>query len=70
MLRKNGAPTSTQAVVEEYFNIISGPDNNDWLIVTTIVHDPVNLLVDHVTSSNFRRENDDSKWNPQPCRLY
>ena len=69
MLRKNGVPTSTATVVKEYFNVIEGPGNTEWLIVTTIVSDPVNLLVDHITSTNFKRETDDAGWNPKPCRL-
>jgi hypothetical protein len=37
-------------------------------VVTTIVEDPQYLTRPFVTSSNFRKEPDDSKWNPVACR--
>ncbi len=69
MLRKNGVPLSGETEVKEYFNTLTEPDGTEWLIVTTVVRDPINLLVDHITSTNFQREDDDSKWNPTPCSL-
>lgn len=69
LLRKNGVPYSPEAEVTEYFNTLTEPDGTEWLIVTTIVRDPLNLLVEHISSSNFRREADDSGWNPRPCSI-
>ena len=69
MLRKNGVPYSGEAELKEYFNTLREPDGTEWLIVTTVVRDPINLLVDYITSTNFQREVDDSKWNPTPCSL-
>lgn len=66
-LRKNGVPYSDQAVVTEYFNVMTDPNGGEWFVVTTIVSDPVYLLRDYVTSSNFRKEADGSKWRPRPC---
>jgi hypothetical protein len=66
-LRKNGVPYSEQATVTEYFNLMTDPNGGDWLVVTTIVSDPVYLLRDYVTSSNFRKEADGSRWRPRPC---
>jgi hypothetical protein len=66
-LRKNGVPYSENAVVTEYFNLLSDPNGGDWFVVTTIVHDPTYLLRDYVTSSNFKKEPDGSKWRPRPC---
>jgi hypothetical protein len=66
-LRKNGIPYSKDAVLTEYFNLHADPYGTDWMIVTTIVHDPADLVVDYITSTNFKREPDDSKWQPQPC---
>jgi hypothetical protein len=68
-LRKNGVPYSANAVVTEYYNLLTEPNGTRWFVVTTVVHDPVNLVVDYITSTNFRREPDDSKWKPQPCWL-
>lgn len=69
MLRKNGVPYSAETSMKEYFNTLTEPDGTEWLIVTTIVRDPINLLVDHITSTNFKREPDDSGWSPRPCEI-
>jgi hypothetical protein len=66
-LRKNGLPYSENAELTEYFSRVSGFDN-DYLTVLSIVHDPMYLNTDFVTSSHFRREPDDGNWNPTPCR--
>lgn len=65
-LRLNGVPYSADATVTETFNLIEhGGDS--YLVVTTVVEDPVNLAVPFVTSTNFRRETDRSRWSPSPC---
>jgi len=70
-LRKNGVPYSANTTVTEYYNLlIDAPGGATWLVVTTIVHDPENLVVDYITSTNFRREPDASKWQPRPCSLH
>jgi len=58
-LRWNGVP----------LNIHSDPYSTDWMVVTTIAHDPIYLLVDYITSTNFQREPDGSKWTPHTCAL-
>lgn len=68
-LRKNGVPFSENAIVEEYFNRFDVPfDDTEWFMVTTVVIDPQYLNSPWVTTSHFKREPDDSNWNPQPCR--
>ncbi len=66
-LRKNGMPHSDQVQVREYYDLITIPDGSTWLIVDIIVEDPVYLEAPWVTSMNFKKEADDSKWNPQDC---
>jgi hypothetical protein len=66
-LRKNGLPYSEDAELTEYFSRVSG-FGNDYLTVLSIVHDPMYLSQDFVTSSHFKREPDDGNWNPTPCR--
>ncbi len=66
-LRKNGMPHSENAVVREYFDMITIPDGSTWLIVDIIVEDPEFLEAAWVTSMNFKREANDSNWNPQDC---
>ena len=44
------------------------PEAGDWFVVTTIVEDPQYLAQPFITSSNFKKEADGAKWNPQPCK--
>ncbi|HJR69236.1 MAG TPA: hypothetical protein VKA43_04285, partial [Gammaproteobacteria bacterium] len=66
-LRKNGIPYSGQATVTEYFDRFTEPDGAEWFTVTTIVTDPVYLGLPFVTTTDFRKERDGSKWDPRPC---
>jgi hypothetical protein len=66
-LRKNGVPYSEDAVVTETFIRFSdGAD--EWMTITTSVEDPRYLNQAFLTSSNFKREPDGSKFKPTPCR--
>jgi hypothetical protein len=69
-LRKNGVPYSANTTVTEYYNLLAEPAGTRWFVVTTVVHDPENLAVDFITSTNFRQEPDNSKWRPRPCSLH
>jgi hypothetical protein len=66
-LRKNGVPFSENAVLTEYFDRITTPNGEQWLIVTAIVDDPLYVNPAFVVSTNFKQEPDGSKWNPTPC---
>jgi hypothetical protein len=68
-LRKNGIPYSDQTTVTEYFDVIQIADGSTWLFDVVIVDDPVYLQQPWVVSRNFKKEEDDSKWNPQDCFL-
>ena len=68
-LRKNGVPYSAEATLTEHFDRFQGPNDEEWLVVTSIVSDPKYLSADFVTSSQFRKEADGAKkWNPAPCK--
>ena len=66
-LRKNGVPYSARTTVTEYFERFTEPDGNDHLMVMTIVTDPEYLALPFVTTTDFKRESDGSKWDPTPC---
>jgi hypothetical protein len=67
-LRKNGVPYSADTVFTEYWDVLTGPPGNtQWLVVTNVVEDPVNLQIPWITSVHFRKEPDGSKWDPSPC---
>ncbi|MDP9113916.1 MAG: hypothetical protein M3O20_09555 [Acidobacteriota bacterium] len=66
-LRKNGVPYSDKTVVTEYYDRTNEPDGNSWLVVTTVVDDPIYLNQPFITSTHFKKQNDQSGWNPTPC---
>lgn len=66
-LRKNGVPYGPRASVEEYLDTFKEPNGDVWLIVTTIVSDPDYLTQPFITSSQFKKERDGSRWHPAPC---
>jgi len=67
-LRKNGVPYSENTVVNEYYDHHTEPNGDEWFTVTTVVTDPQYLAVPFVTSSDFKKEPDGSKWSPEPCK--
>jgi hypothetical protein len=66
-LRKNGVPYSARTTVTEYYDRFREPTGDEWFTVTTIVADPEYLAVPFVTTTDFRKEPDGSRWNPVPC---
>jgi len=66
-LRKNGVPYSSSTTVTEYYDRFNEPNGDEWFTVTTIVTDPVYLAVPFVTTTDFKKERDGSRWNPTPC---
>ena len=66
-LRKNGPPYSAGTVLKEYFDLSKERNGDTWFVVTTVVEDAQYLSEPFVTSTNFRKEPDVSKWTPTPC---
>ncbi len=66
-LRKNGAPYSANALLTEYYDRYQGPNGDEWLVVTTIVEDPLYLSQSFTTSTNFKKLPDATGWSPTPC---
>jgi hypothetical protein len=66
-LRKNGIPYSADAILTEYWDLYPRDNGEQWLVVTSVVHDPKYLQRDWITSLNFKKEADGSKWDPTPC---
>lgn len=69
-LRKNGIPYSEQTTVTEYFDTFTAIDGSEWFTITTVVEDPVYLAFSFVTTTDYKREPDGSKWSPEPCSAY
>jgi hypothetical protein len=66
-LRRNGVPYSEQAKLTEYIELLDGPNGSEYLVVVAVLEDPVYLAQPVITSTNFKREADDSKWSPEDC---
>jgi hypothetical protein len=66
-LRKNGVPYSDKTTLTEYFDLFKEPNGEEWFTVTTIVNDPVYLAAPFVTTSDFRKEADGSKFGATAC---
>lgn len=66
-LRKNGVPYGAGTTLTEYWNLFAGPAGDRWLVITSVVHDPEHLQIDWLTSLNFKKEPDGTRWDPTPC---
>lgn len=66
-LRKNGVPYSAETVLTEYYDRISAPNGDEWLVVTTEVKDPVYLSSAFITSTHYKKEADGKAFAPTAC---
>ena len=67
-LRPNGVPYGEGTTVTEHFTRFNHPVAGDWFVVTTVVEDPQYLTGPFITSSNFKKEPNDSRFKPTPCK--
>jgi hypothetical protein len=68
-LRKNGVPYSEKTTLTEYWDLLRRPNGEQWLVITTVVEDPTYLRIPWITSLNFKKEPNGSKWDPTPCSV-
>jgi len=66
-IRKNGVPHSDHAVLNEYFNLVTGQQGEQYFVVTAMVDDPMYLNGPFVRTYNFKKQQDASGWDPTPC---
>ena len=66
-LRWNGVPYSGKTTLTEYFDIVTAPNGDHYMIVQSSVDDPDYLTRPMITSPNFRKQKDDKGWNPEDC---
>jgi hypothetical protein len=67
--RKNGVPYSENAVLTEYYDLLTQHDGTEWLVVLSILDDPTYFNQPLITSTNFRREAGRAGWDPTDCRV-
>ncbi len=68
--RKNGVPYSENAVLTEYYDLLMHPDGTEWLVVLSVLEDPTYFTTPIITSTNFRRQDGRSGWNPTDCSAF
>ena len=66
-LRRNGVPYSTRTALTEHLDVLQEPDGSTWLVVQTLIEDPVYHTGLILSSSNFRKQKDRTGWDPAPC---
>lgn len=66
-LRWNGAPYGSETVLTEYFDFVSAPNGDQYIIDQMFVDDPEYLMREMITSPNFRKQKDDAGWHPEDC---
>jgi hypothetical protein len=67
-LRKNGVPYSSDTVLTEYYSSVTEPTGESYLIVTTVVDDPLYMVGHFTTSTHFKKQADATGWRPTPCK--
>ena len=68
-LRKNGVPYSDKTTLTEYWDLVRQPNGDQWIVITTVVEDPTYLARTWITSLNFKKEPNGSRWDPSPCAV-
>ncbi|HXD72149.1 MAG TPA: hypothetical protein VN628_00360 [Vicinamibacterales bacterium] len=66
-LQYNGVPHDTNLKMVEYFDVISEPGGELWLIDDAVLTDPGYLVRSHKRSTHLRKQADSKGWDPQPC---
>jgi hypothetical protein len=66
-LRKNGGPYSANAVLTEYFNLLTGADGQQYISLTAFVEDPMYLTGPFLRTYEFKKQPDAAGWEPTPC---
>jgi hypothetical protein len=53
----------------EYFDVITEPGGEIWLIDDSIITDPTYLVRSVKRSTHLRKQADNKGWDPQPCMV-
>jgi hypothetical protein len=68
-LRKNGVPYGDKATMTEYWDLLKRSNGEEWIVITTVVEDPTYIRDKWITTLNFKKEPNGSKWDPSPCTV-
>jgi hypothetical protein len=67
-LSRNGVPYGQNMTLTEHFTRFHHDVAGDWFVVTQVIEDPQYLNGQWITSLNFKKEPNDAKWSPAPCK--
>ena len=68
-LQYNGVPFSANVKMVEYFDVITEPGGEIWLIDDAIITDPAYLIRNVKRSTHLRKQADGTGWDPSPCMV-
>ena len=68
-LQGNGVPFSANATMYEYFDLITEPGGEVWLIDDSVITDPAYHVRSIKRSTHLRKQADAAGWDPQPCMV-
>ena len=66
-LQYNGVPFDGNLKMVEYFDVITEPGGEIWLIDDAVLTDPGILVRNHKRSTHLRKQADNKGWDPEPC---
>jgi hypothetical protein len=67
-LRRNGVPYSANATLTEYYDLVSEPDGDTYLVLTSKLEDPAYLTDPTITAAHFKKAGA-AGWSPTPCAV-
>ena len=53
--------------LDRYWDLLRQPTGEQWIVITAVVEDPTYLTRTWITSLNFKKEANGSKWDPSAC---
>jgi hypothetical protein len=68
-LRRNGVPYSANSVLTEFYDRTTEPNGDTWLVLTSVLDDPIYLNQPFMLTTHYKREADGSKFSPRPCTV-
>jgi hypothetical protein len=66
-VQSNGVPVSAKATMYEYFDVITEPGGEIWIIDDSVITDPAYHVRSIKRSTHLRKQADGAGWDPQPC---
>ena len=66
-LRRNGVPYSANAMLTEYYDLVTEANGDTYLVLTSKLEDPAYLTDPMITAAHFKKQVNAAGWNPTPC---